>query len=488
MPKHAALLKKLQQSEVFAVDFPKRQQLTNMEWARLDRPNRDAAAGAAMARMPNRKDREELIDIVRTLAKAKYVEAVRTFAQIWRQCALIPLRTAAGHALRDIGTSEALAALIATIDDADWFSVYMGIRAIFDAAPDKAYNRLIPYFDAERLREPGGTAIAFHALGIFAPTSFSSDGPHWTEKRAPGWLREDRRWLELCVRFRHHETLGTAARQVLRYVEPDPFLAMLAVVQKTEVPRIVVPRTAPVGNLVSRYRQGEHQAVWQELRQFPAIADDMRQEALAVALETMQRVAHNLDLLAQRLEGQGWLTLTGKLRSSLDANDVQLIARIERLTQGPIPPSLVAFWQVVGAVDLVWDYNNEEEPPDLLPGFQLDSLDPLFVDRPSGFSYQFQDWEHDVAMTHPELLDPFSLALAPDDLHKANISGGAPYGVDLPFAGADPVCENERHGLPFVDYLRLSLRWAGFPGLETHASDARISDLVARLTEGFLPF
>jgi hypothetical protein len=68
------------------------------------------------------------------------------------------------------------------------------------------------------------------------------------------------------------------------------------------------------------------------------------------------------------------------------------------------------------------------------------------------------------------------------------ISGGAPYGVDLPFAGADPVFEGERHGLPFVDYLRLCLRWAGFPGLEAHASDARVSDLVARLTEGFVPF
>jgi hypothetical protein len=461
MPTHPALLKKLQQSEVYAADFPIRQQLTNSE---------------------------ELVNIVWTLAKAKYVDAVPALVQIWRLCTLMPLRTAAGHALREIGTPEARAALIATIDDADTFSIYMGIRAIFDTAPDKAYDRLIPYFDAERLRQPGGAAIAFHALGLFAPTSFSRDGPEWTEKRAPRWLREDRRWLELCVRFRHHDPLGAAARRVLRYVEPDLFLAMLAVVQKTEVPRIVVPRTAPVGNLVSRYRHGEHQAVWQQLRQFPALAGDMRREALAVAAETMRRVAHNLDLLAERLEREGWLALTGKLRSCLDANDVQIIARIERITQGPIPPSLLAFWQEVGAVDLVWDYNNDEEPPELLPGFQLDALDPLFVDRPSAFSCECEDWEHEVATTHPELLEPFSLPLAPDDLHKANISGGAPYGIDLPFPGADPIFENERHGLPFVDYLRLCLRWAGFPGLETHASDARVSDLVARLTEGFLAF
>jgi hypothetical protein len=59
-------------------------------------------------------------------------------------------------------------------------------------------------------------------------------------------------------------------------------------------------------------------------------------------------------------------------------------------------------------------------------------------------------------MVAPELDDPCNLDLAPDYKHKANISGGSPYGIELPCLGADPIFVHDEHSFPLVDYLRFA--------------------------------
>ena len=81
-----------------------------------------------------------------------------------------------------------------------------------------------------------------------------------------------------------------------------------------------------------------------------------------------------------------------------------------------------------------------------------------------------------------------SLDLAPDYLHKANTSGGAPYRIELPFFGADPDFVNEAHELPFVDYLRLCFRWAGFPRLEGHADRPNVREFLQMMGNGLERF
>ena len=73
--------------------------------------------------------------------------------------------------------------------------------------------------------------------------------------------------------------------------------------------------------------------------------------------------------------------------------------------------------------------------------------------------------------------------LAPDDLHKDNVSGGDPYGLELPNPSADFPLMYERHNSLFVPYLRLAiLRWGGFPGLEGRAIQfAPLESLTAEL-------
>lgn len=243
----------------------------------------------------------------------------------------------------------------------------------------------------------------------------------------------------------------------------------------------------PSGDLVSRYRRGEHTAVWQALRAHGSLTGDLRAEALAVARETMQRVARGADLLAGRLSARGWQAYSGCLRTSPMAADASIVSAIEKVTAAPLPPSMRVFWEVVGGIDFVWNYQRGTTAPDLGVGLAMAEMDPLAVDPPAAATELFEMWDErrrggelDVAR--------FNLDLAADYLHKADISGGRPYGIELPFVGADPMFVNEEHGLAFVDYLRLCFRWAGFPRLERYAERADVVAFVGEMTKDVEPF
>jgi hypothetical protein len=213
-------------------------------------------------------------------------------------------------------------------------------------------------------------------------------------------------------------------------------------------------------NYLERYRNGEYEQVWNDLQ---SLGPGVRREPYAtqaqeVATETMRRIRRNCERLVSRLHALGYVFGTfpdGTRRSytvepliapsdSMRADCAELEAEA-----GPLPLSLVTFWQEVGAVDLVGMH----------PAWP-DGLDPLVVDPPEGaLSFLFDEEEQDGQ-------ERFA-GLAPDDLHKDNTSGGDPYGVHLPNPSADFLFVYERHNLLFVPYLRLAiLQWGGFPGLE----------------------
>ncbi len=237
-------------------------------------------------------------------------------------------------------------------------------------------------------------------------------------------------------------------------------------------------------DFLQRYLNGEHELVWNELQALgPAVRGEPHLSAArAVAAETMCRVRRNCERLVDRLRDAGYVFgiypdgsdgyySEGPLAAPSDATGAD-VARLEARV-GPLPLSLVAFWQEVGSVDLVGMGTSWPE-----------HLDPLVVDGPNSVLAELDDWEEDQeGEDEPE---PFEGGLAPDDLHKDNVSGGPPYGVRLPDASADFRFVNERHGLFFVPYLRLAiLRWGGFPGLDGRSGRF---DLLHGLTDGLEPF
>lgn len=109
-----------------------------------------------------------------------------------------------------------------------------------------------------------------------------------------------------------------------------------------------------------------------------------------------------------------------------------------------------------------------------------EGLDPLVVYPPMGALIDLESQEGEDEADSPE---PLEATLAPDDLHKDNVSGGSPYSVALPDPAADFRLLNERHDLLFVPYLRLAiLRSGGLPGLDGRAAQFEpLRELIAGL-------
>ena len=65
----------------------------------------------------------------------------------------------------------------------------------------------------------------------------------------------------------------------------------------------------------------------------------------------------------------------------------------------------------------------------------------------------------------------FAVDVAPDWLHKANVSGAGPYAIEVPNKGVDALLLAEPHLTTFVNYLRIAFQWGGFPGWERGLRD-----------------
>jgi hypothetical protein len=284
--------------------------------------------------------------------------------------------------------------------------------------------------------------------------------------------------------------------------------------------------------LYDRYMAGELRPVWQELQMLREAVrtDPFAADALAVAYETMRRVEANVRTVAKRLSDLGYRFRTeasawqerdsainfalgfdprpselgmqsphvqrltemiGQMREKLASqreavrklprddnprahipppgNTAKLLAKLEKKA-GTIPLSLRVFYEVVGAVDLLGSH------PSINPPKGTICPDPLVV-------FPLEDVLAGAEEMSEEGDDDIRLQLAPDDIHKAGESGGEPYEIAIPDVRMDGEFLNERHGLFFVDYLRLAFRFGGFPGYEGYDPPPEVGQLSRGLIE-----
>ena len=236
-------------------------------------------------------------------------------------------------------------------------------------------------------------------------------------------------------------------------------------------------------SMYERYWAGDCEQVWADLVKYgPAVRDDpLLPEALAVARETMGRVRHNVELVVQRLDTLGYQFVDAPVArwSPPPAETHEQLAALEALV-GPVPLSIRAFYEVLGAVNLLGHHPALERRPD----DAWDALpDPLVIFPLYSLIDDCRERLDDPEWDHAQPLD---LALAPDILHKADISGGGPYGIYVPDASADALIREEWHETTFVNYLRVCLRWGGFPGTERMITPPLA--FLASLTAGLRPF
>jgi hypothetical protein len=170
---------------------------------------------------------------------------------------------AAGHALFQIGTPEAHAALQGALEEADHFATFLAIKSIVATDPASAFSQFQSCLSTEGIEDDATRAVAREVLWFFGPATYSRDGPGWYLPEIPVLLREDSRWVESAIRLRRHPELGIRARHLLKTLTRDE---VEAAVRRWPDPPSVPPQPY-VGrrDFLARYEQGDHVTVWREL-------------------------------------------------------------------------------------------------------------------------------------------------------------------------------------------------------------------------------
>lgn len=212
---------------------------------------------------------------------------------------------------------------------------------------------------------------------------------------------------------------------------------------------------------LERYRAGERVPVWTEMTAAGAELRNAPDWAIAVevARETMTRARTNVERLIDLLPENGYRFRLPRERVFVaPPADVETQLDSFEATVGRMPLALRAWFELVGQVDLSGGH----------PDWEFEYPDPLVISAPlDHLASEFDDWQADRGSAWDR--GAFTLDLAPDALHKADVSGGPPYGIGVPNAGVDGTFLNERHGTTFVGYLRVAFAWGGFPGWDPDA-------------------
>ena len=252
----------------------------------------------------------------------------------------------------------------------------------------------------------------------------------------------------------------------------------------------------------------------------------------------MRRARHNIEILIPRLHELGYHFTYPKPLDPPARNTAERIREFEGILKGPLPLSLQAWWQEVGRVSLLgghpqlnppvsgedvlpdpldfapvdyaltsvgdWLEDRDDQIPVLAPptrdweagvkiwrdqlqqsGMADLEIDSLLAKSIGQFEAQDREREKQIAAAAESPVDTrFPFDFAPDELHKANISG-ATYDVMLPDSAADFRLRGAK-GYPwFVTYLRRSFAWGGFPGWVGH-KNAPMRE-IGILTKDLLP-
>jgi hypothetical protein len=250
----------------------------------------------------------------------------------------------------------------------------------------------------------------------------------------------------------------------------------------------VLPATASV---FSRRRINQHWAEQLSLRR-ELLDAETRSHALKFARKVMLFAKQNVELLAERLDKGGYQFAS---KHPVIPPEKNLADCIEQLSERGvhIPIALQAWMLEIGQVDFCGTH--PEWPRTAFAGMYDDasgSAEPWFTD-PLVISFDAQSVirsvdDPDIDPDDPDI-DPDSihgvmpwLDIAPDHIHKANVSGGAPIMVRVSAPSFDNVLVGQHGSLTLLSYLRLAFDWGGFPGFE-YIPD-RPTEMLKELSRG----
>ena len=176
----------------------------------------------------------------------------------------------------------------------------------------------------------------------------------------------------------------------------------------------------------------------------------------SVTLELrVEELGHRLSIVTARLEKFGFrFDRPDEVLPGPERDTQPVIDRIESAA-GPLPQALRLFWLRVGSVNL-----SGHHP--LWRGCEY--LDQLVVFPPSVALNELKEY-----LANREERDRvdvrYSVPIAPDVFHKADVSGGPPYSIAVPATVDDPPLLNAVPSASFLEHIERAIRYSGFPGL-----------------------
>jgi hypothetical protein len=224
--------------------------------------------------------------------------------------------------------------------------------------------------------------------------------------------------------------------------------------------------------LYNKYINGQTEQVYQDIYALgqdaflPANLPDIEK----VLTETFQRVAYNLEIIYAELKNINYLFKTDPkfnferpLHKPLPDTKI-LLEKIDLAVKpfGFVPLSLKFFYQIVGGVNFVWDYETNED-------FLWEMADPIQICSLDAQVEMVTDkyWNEDIHQYFDnEDFGKAFLDLSADDLHKDNVSGGQAYAIQITKKpSVDSTFMNEPNDTTFINYLRICFEYCGFPGI-----------------------
>ena len=222
-----------------------------------------------------------------------------------------------------------------------------------------------------------------------------------------------------------------------------------------------------------RYINGETHSVYTDIEKLgeEAFSPGYYPDVEKVLTETFQRVRFNLEVIYKELKNINYVFWKDKM-----GNDEALSGpfsdkddRLHILMQsvepvGKLPISMKMFYQIVGSCNFAWNY---QDAPKIL----WEMADPIQIAPLTDCVSQVTDpyWLEEMEEYIQD--DDFGFAflyLSADSLHKDNISGGAPYALQLNRQKSiDGKFLNEPNDTTFINYLRICFEKCGFPGMSS---------------------
>jgi hypothetical protein len=205
----------------------------------------------------------------------------------------------------------------------------------------------------------------------------------------------------------------------------------------------------------------------------------------------MRRARQNVQTLLDRLCKQNYRFVhPAQAHVPPKENPTDLLDELEDVGVF-LPIALRAWIEEVGEVNFMGSSPEWPYPaylfPDSRKADRVWCTDPLVIGAaPDLIHDTFAEWQWRRNEQGADSAGRFRIAIAPDDLHKANLSGGAPYELAADRLAVDAVLLNERRCVTFVAYLRHSFAWGGFPGFEL--IDDHPPQAVESLREGLEEF